>query len=70
MKSETSSTFDSVQRVNLALSAGAVAASYALVSPAFATSLAVGALIETLNFRHLLRSGKAFFAGRSQSWPE
>lgn len=55
---------DPVERLNLALSAGAVAASFALGSPLFAASLAVGALLETLNFRTLRRSAKALFAGQ------
>ena len=35
----------------LAFSAGATAASWALVSPRFAGSLALGAALEALNFR-------------------
>jgi hypothetical protein len=38
---------------NLAFSASATAASWALVSPHFAGSLALGAALETLNFRAL-----------------
>ena len=55
---------DPVERLNLALSAGAVAASFALVSPLFAASLAVGAVLETVNFRGLRRSAKALFDGQ------
>ncbi len=55
---------DPVERLNLALSAGAVAASFALVSPPFAASLAAGALLETVNFRGLRRSAKALFSGQ------
>lgn len=57
-----------VERQNLAVSAGAAAAGYALVSPAFAAGLAAGALIEALNFRHLLRSGRKLFAGDNLAW--
>jgi hypothetical protein len=42
-----------VQGLCLALSAGAAAASWALVSPRFAGSLALGAALEALNFRAL-----------------
>jgi len=38
---------------NLAMSAGACAASWALLSPRFALSLALGALLESVNFRFL-----------------
>ena len=52
-----------VERLNLGLSAGAVAASLALATPHFATSLAVGALLEAVNFSALYRGAKRFFAG-------
>jgi len=45
-----------MERLNFGISAGAVAAGFALASPAFAASLAAGAAIEALNFR-VLRSG-------------
>jgi hypothetical protein len=49
---------------NLALCAGAVAAGFELVSPRFAASLALGALLESLNFRILWRaSRRALLAG-------
>ena len=49
---------------NLALSTGACAASYALVSPRFAMALAVGAALEVMNFRSLFTSSRQiFFAG-------
>jgi len=57
-----------VERLNLALSAGAAAAGYALVSPLFAASLAAGAMIETLNFHHMLRAGERLFAGQPGDW--
>jgi hypothetical protein len=40
---------------SLAFSAGAAAASWALVSPRFAGSLALGAALEAMNFRALFR---------------
>ena len=43
---------------NLAFCAGAVAAGFELVSPRFAASLALGALLETLNFRILWRASQ------------
>lgn len=52
-----------VQRLNLALSAGATAASWALVSPRFAGSLALGALLEAVNFRSLRRACEIFVSG-------
>ncbi|MDJ0789957.1 MAG: ATP synthase subunit I [Myxococcota bacterium] len=49
---------------NLAFTTGACAASYALVSPRFATALALGAVLEVMNFRGLfLSSRRIFFAG-------
>jgi hypothetical protein len=52
-----------VERLNLGLSAGAVAASFALATPHFATSLAVGALLEAVNFGSMYRGARHFFAG-------
>jgi hypothetical protein len=54
---------DPIERLNLALSAGAVAASLLLATPAFAASLALGALLETFNFRGLRRSAQFLFWG-------
>ena len=55
---------DPIERTNLTLSAGAVAASLALASPGFAVSLAVGALLEAWNFRGLRRSAQFLFWGQ------
>lgn len=52
-----------VERVNLGLSAGAVAASLALVSPHFAGSLAAGAFLEALNLGAIHRGAKRLFTG-------
>jgi hypothetical protein len=60
-------SIDPIQRTNLTLSAGAVAASLALATPTFAWSLAAGALIETLNFRGLYRSAQLLFWGHIRS---
>jgi hypothetical protein len=60
-----------VQRMNLKLSAGAVAASLVLASPLFALSMAVGSLIEAINFDGLRRSASFVFAGEisgSRKW--
>jgi hypothetical protein len=54
---------DPIERTNLTLSAGAVAAALALASPAFAVSLAVGAGLEALNFRSLRRAAQFLFWG-------
>jgi hypothetical protein len=55
---------DPIERLNLALSAGAVAVSLAIATPVFAASLAVGALLETFNFRGLRRSAQFLFWGQ------
>ncbi len=52
-----------VERLNLGLSAGVVAASFALATPHFATSLAVGAALEAVNFGTLYRGAQRFFGG-------
>ena len=57
-------TIDPVERLNLTMCAGALAASWVWASPAFAWSLAIGAVLETVNFRGLRRSSEAFFAGQ------
>ena len=58
-----------VEQWNLGLSASAVAASLALATPHFATSLAAGALLEAVNLGALRRSALQFFAGRmTRSW--
>jgi hypothetical protein len=57
--------------MNLKLSAGAVAASLVLATPAFAFSLLVGALLETFNFHGLRRSAQFLFWGQiasGRSW--
>ena len=51
------------ERLNMGISAGAVAASYAVTTPEFASSLALGAAIEAVNFRFLHRAGEGLFAG-------
>lgn len=60
-------SIDPIQRTNLTLSAGAVAASLVFTTPVFAWSLAAGALIETLNFRGLYRSAQFLFWGHIRS---
>jgi hypothetical protein len=58
-----------VQGLCLALSAGAAAASWALVSPRFAGSLALGAALEALNFRALFGYWqRALLGGESLGW--
>jgi hypothetical protein len=51
------------ERLNLTLSAGAIAASFAFAGPHFASSLAVGAALEAANFRALHRTARALFGG-------
>ena len=57
-------TIDPIERWNLTLCAGAIAAGLALVSPLFAWSLAFGAALEAVNFRGLRGSAQALFAGQ------
>lgn len=52
-----------MERMNLGISAGAVAAAFALASPVFAASLAFGAAIEAVNFRALRAGASRLFAG-------
>jgi ATP synthase I subunit len=54
---------NSIERLNLAIAAGAVAVGYATEGPAFATSLALGAGIEGVNFRALRSGTQRLFAG-------
>lgn len=56
-------SIDPIERWNIAISAGAIATSLALATPAFATSLAVGAALEAANFRALRRSAQFLFWG-------
>ena len=58
---------DPIERMNLTLSAGAVAASFVLVSPLFALSLAVGAALEAFNFRGLRNQAQFLFWGQIRS---
>ena len=50
MGAESGVRIDPIERTNLTLSAGAVAASLLLAGPTFAVSLAAGALLEAVNF--------------------
>lgn len=58
-----------VQRYHLAFSAGACAASLAVVSPRFAGGVAVGALLETVNLRSLWRSSERIFDAAAGAGP-
>ena len=55
--------FDTMETLNLGISAGAVAASFALASPLFALSLAFGAIIEAANFRALRAAAQRLLFG-------
>lgn len=55
--------FYPAERVNIGISAGAVAASLAATSPHFAGSLAIGAILEAMNFRFMHGVAEALFAG-------
>ncbi len=57
-------TIHPIERLNITLSAGAVAASWLLATPAFAVSLAIGAALEAVNFRGLYRSSQLVFGGQ------
>lgn len=54
---------DPFERMNLVISAGAVATSYAVASPAFTLGLALGAAMEAANFHALRRSAQFLFWG-------
>ena len=56
-----------VEQWNIGLSASAVAASYALATPHFATSLAAGAFLETINLGVIHRAAQRLFAGEMMS---
>ena len=60
-------SIDPIERANLTLSAGAVAASLVFASPAFAAGLAAGALLEAVNFRGLRRQAQFLFWGEIRS---
>ena len=62
---------DSTERLNLAIAFGAVALGYATEGPVFATSLALGAGIESVNFRALRSGSRRLFEGNlavGQAW--
>ncbi|MDP6980045.1 MAG: hypothetical protein QF570_15820 [Myxococcota bacterium] len=58
------------EKLNLGLSAGAVAASFAVATPLFAGSLAAGATLGSMNFRFLHSAAELVFQGaaRSAAW--
>jgi hypothetical protein len=56
-----------VEQWNIGLSASAVAASYALATPHFATSLAAGAFLEAINLGAIHRAAQRLFAGEMMS---
>lgn len=55
---------DPIERLNLTISASAIAASAALAPPTFTAGLAVGALLEAANFRSLHRATQRLFGGQ------
>ncbi len=55
-----------VERLNLTLSAGAIAATFALASPHVASSFAVGAALEAMNFGALIRGARVYLGGGGQ----
>ncbi len=58
---------DPIERMNLGLSAGAVAVSLAFLSPLFALSLAIGAVLEAVNFHGLRNQAQFLFWGQINS---
>ena len=60
-------TIQPIERLNLALCAGATAATWWLVSPLFALSLGFGALLEAVNFRGLHQQSQLLFFGEIKS---
>ena len=64
-------TIQPIERLNLALCAGATAASWWLVSPGFALAVGFGALLEAVNFRGLYQQSQLLFFGEingGRSW--
>ena len=57
---------DPFERANLTLSAGAVAAAFAIAPAGFTASLAAGAALEVANFRALRRAKQRLFSGDIQ----
>lgn len=55
-----------VEKLNLTLSAGAVAATFAFASPHVASSLAIGAALEAMNFGALIRGARIYLGGGVQ----
>lgn len=55
-----------MERLNLGISAGALAVSLAVASPAFSGSLALGVALEAVNFRALRVSSARLFSGEIQ----
>jgi hypothetical protein len=55
-----------MERINLGISAGALAVSLALAPPLFSGSLALGVALEAVNFRALRVSAARLFAGELQ----
>jgi hypothetical protein len=60
-------TIQPIERLNLAVGAGATAATWWLVSPLFAISLGFGALLEAVNFRGLHQQAQLLFWGEIRS---
>lgn len=54
---------DSIERLNLTFSAGAVALAWAVAPAPFATGLSVGVVLEAANFRALRGGAQRFFSG-------
>lgn len=54
---------ESTERLNMGLSAGAIAACFAISGSHFASSVALGAVLEALNFRFLNGTARAVFDG-------
>jgi hypothetical protein len=54
---------DPFERMNLVISAGAVATCYAVATPSFTAGLALGAAMEAMNFHALRRSAQFLFWG-------
>jgi hypothetical protein len=62
-------SLDPLERLNLTFSAGAVAVSALVATPAFALSCALGAGLEAVNFRALRASAAQLLSGQLQGAP-
>ena len=62
-KMDVQPRFDPIEKMNLVLAAGVVVVAWIFVSPLFAGSIALGAILEAVNFRALNRATQSMVGG-------